>query len=253
MPKRLRQDKQEGSDEKLLPPAPTTGKQAITPTTSDSATTTTSDDVLDYETRHSPSSDQTILVRINEKLNQMAQAFITPYAIPDVAQYPHLRFDGDSVSGWIEQVTRIFKRARLNNIQKITEVPYWTRNETYQKRVKAVVNHLDDWNAATKALKSTFAIRDPSQLRGAYDRLKDLEKQPLLSNPLKIYTYCLNHEIQVEETKDTARVPSDLDCTRGLFQRIHGHSLEDIISKGKITYEELFKMEYPQAQKLVRG
>ncbi|ORY69989.1 uncharacterized protein BCR38DRAFT_503003 [Pseudomassariella vexata] len=183
----------------------------------------------------------------------MAQFFAMPYIFPDVAQYPDLRFDGDSVSSWIEQVVRIFERARLSYIEKIAEAPYWTKNETYQERVKFVVNRLDNWNAATKALKSTFAFGDPRQLRSAYDYLKDLKNQPLLSNPSEIYTYCLDHEIQAEETKDTARVPSDLDCTRGLFERIHGHSLEDIMNKGKMTYEELFKMEYSQAQKLVRG
>ncbi|ORY69481.1 uncharacterized protein BCR38DRAFT_480667 [Pseudomassariella vexata] len=176
-------------------------------------------------------SDTTNLPRESEKPIEIAQVFAIPYIFPDEAQYPDLRFDSDSVSSWIEQVARIFKRARLSDIEKIAEVPYWTKNETYQKRVKAVVNRLDNWNAATKALKN-------------------LKNEPPLSNPSKIYTYYLDHEIQVEETKDTVRVLSDLDCTRGLFERIYGHSLEDIMSKGKMTYEELFKMEYSQAQKL---
>ncbi|ORY64271.1 uncharacterized protein BCR38DRAFT_210884 [Pseudomassariella vexata] len=163
----------------------------------------------------------------------MAQAFAIQYMIPDV--------------------DRIFERARLSDAQKIAEIQYWTKDRTHQKRVEYAIDQLDSWSAAVTALKSTFVIGDPRQLRSAYQRLKDLENQPPLSNPSKIYTYCLDHEILVSETKGTTRVPSDLDCTRGLFERIHGHSLEDIISKADMTYEEIFKMEYSQAQKLVRG
>ncbi|ORY68487.1 uncharacterized protein BCR38DRAFT_481974 [Pseudomassariella vexata] len=183
----------------------------------------------------------------------MAQAFAIQYMIPDVAQYPHLRFDGDNVSDWIEQVDRIFERARLSDAQKIAEIQYWTKDRTHQKRVEYAIDQLDSWSTAVTALKSTFVIGDTRQLRSAHQRLKDLENQPPLSNPSKIYTYCLDHEILVSETKGTTRVPSDLDCTRGLFERIHSHSLEDIISKADMTYEEIFKMEYSQAQKLVRG
>ncbi|ORY59915.1 uncharacterized protein BCR38DRAFT_412138 [Pseudomassariella vexata] len=183
----------------------------------------------------------------------MAQTFAIPCTIPDVAQYSHLRFDGDGVSDWIEQVARIFDRAGLSDAQRIAEIQYWTKDKTHQKRVEAAIDQLDSWSAGLTALKNTFAIGDPRQLRSAYDSLKELENQPPRSNPSKIYTYCLDHQIRVSETKGTARVPSDLDCTRGLFEGIHSHSLEDILSKAKMTYEGIFKMEYRLAQELVRG
>ncbi|ORY71128.1 uncharacterized protein BCR38DRAFT_479647 [Pseudomassariella vexata] len=104
----------------------------------------------------------------------MAQVFTILYMIPDVAQYPHLRFDGDNVSDWIEQVDRIFERARLSDAQKIAEIQYWTKDRTHQKRVEDAIDQLHSWSVAVTALKSTFVIGDPRQLRSAYQRLKDL-------------------------------------------------------------------------------
>ncbi|ORY57586.1 uncharacterized protein BCR38DRAFT_490100 [Pseudomassariella vexata] len=246
-------DKQKESITRLSIPIANTEKPTITSTTSETVTTVSNDDVLDCEFGCSPRSDQTIPAKIAEKSIQMAQTFAIPCTIPDVAQYPHLRFDGDGVSDWIEQVARIFDRAGLSDAQRIAEIQYWTKDKTHQKRVEAAIDQLDSWSAGVTALKNTFAIRDPRQLRSAYDSLKELENQPPRSNPSKIYTYCLDHNIRVSETKGTARVPSDLDCTRGLFEGIHSHSLEDILRKAKMTYEGIFKMEYRLAQELVRG
>lgn len=179
--------------------------------------------------------------------------FTSLHLLPDVSIYPELVFDGTNATYWLKGVQRQLSRYEVDDITLIEELPYWTKNEIMEFRVRSVLGDCKDWASAKEAILKTFRIHDVYGIRTPYDKLRDLEKGPMLESAVDIHNYSLNHKARVSKLDEPNNL-ADREKVRGLYGRIPGRALRQMgieSSKGRKTFEDILELKYEDALDLI--
>ncbi|KAI1818913.1 hypothetical protein F4861DRAFT_544552 [Xylaria intraflava] len=183
--------------------------------------------------------------RIGDQLNLLL-------ATPDLTTHPHLAFDGNNVTHWLEMVENVFQRRRIADDIRINQLPYFA---TTQDRIRTIALHLKNittWGDAKAKLKKEYRYRDERQQQTPSDTLRDFEDSAHTFDVAGLKDYIDKHWLLVEDVKEAAsqegKEVRDRDFTSGLLRPLGSSIISKLIQETRKRLEEIKSMPYNQVQ-----